>query len=48
MSFWFFHIYIDAAMKEVKMGIGKVEVKFLEGERKWRLPSLHADDCFMW
>ena len=32
-------------MKEVKMGMGRSGVSFLEDEREWRLPCLlYADD----
>ena len=32
-------------MKEVKMGMGRRGVSFLEGGKKWRLPGLlYADD----
>ena len=42
---WLFNIYMDAVMKEVKMGIGRREVRFQEEGREWRLPGLlYADD----
>ena len=34
------YIYMDAVMKEVKMGIGRSEVIFMEDVRECRLPSL--------
>ena len=40
-----FNLYMDAVMKEMKMGMGRMGVRFLEEVRKWRLPSLlYADD----
>ena len=40
---WLFKLYMDTAMKEVKMG-----VSLLEDEREWRLPSLlYADDLVL-
>ena len=39
MSPWILNAYMDAVMKEVKMGMGRREVKFLEGGREWRLPG---------
>ena len=34
--------------KEVKMGMGKRGVSFLEGGREWRLPGLlYADDLVL-
>ena len=30
MSCWLFNVYMDAAMTEVKMGMGRREVRFLE------------------
>ena len=45
MSPWLFNVYVDGVMKEVKMGMGRREVSFLEDEREWRLPGLlYADD----
>ena len=34
MSPWFFNVYIDGVMKEVKIGIGRRGVKFLEDGRE--------------
>ena len=35
-------------MKEVKMGIGRRGVSFMENGREWRLPGfLYADDLFL-
>ena len=35
-------------MKEVKMGIGRMGVRFLEEGREWRLPGLlYADDLIL-
>ena len=45
MSPWLFHVYMDGAMKEVKMGTERRGVRFIEEKRKWRLPALlYADD----
>ena len=49
MSLWLFNVYMDAVMKEVKMGMGRWGVRFLEERRKWRLPSLlYADDMVLY
>ena len=40
MSSWLFSMYIDAVMKQVKVGMGKMGVSFLEEERELRLPGL--------
>ena len=37
---WIFNVYTDAAMKEVKMGIRRIGVRFLEEGKEWRLPVL--------
>ena len=34
MSPWLFNMYMDAAMKEVKMGMGRMGMRFLEEERE--------------
>ena len=45
---WLFNVYMDAVMKEVKMGVGRMEFSFLEEGRKWRLPVLlYADDLVL-
>ena len=44
MSPWLSYEYIDAAMKEMKIGIGRRGVRFMEEEREWRLP---ADDLVL-
>ena len=45
MSPWLFNVYMDAVMKDVKMGMGRRGVKFQEEGRKWRLTGLmYADD----
>ena len=45
MSPWLFSVYMDAVMKEVKMGMGRRAVRFQEEGREWRLPGLwYADD----
>ena len=48
MSPLFFNIYMDAVMKELKMGMGRKGVRFLEEGREWRLPGLfYADDLVL-
>ena len=47
MPSWFFNVYMDAEMKEVKIGIGRKEVRFLEDEREWKLPGLLYADCLV-
>ena len=37
MSPWLFNVYMDAGKKEVKIGMGRMGVRFLEEGRKWRL-----------
>ena len=36
MSSWLFIVYIDGVMKEVKRGVGRRGVSFLEDRREWR------------
>ena len=41
-------IYIDAVIKELKIGIGRREVRFKEEGRQWRLPGfLYNDDLVL-
>ena len=40
MSPWLFNLYIDTVMKEVKMGMGRRGVRFLEEGRECGLPGL--------
>ena len=40
MSPWLFNMYMDAVMKEVKIRMGKMGVRFLEEGREWRLLCL--------
>ena len=48
MSPWLFNIYVDAMMKEVKMGMGRRGVRFQEVRREWRLPGLlYTDDLVL-
>ena len=48
MSSWLFSVYMDAVMKEVKMGMGRSGVRFLEEGRDRRLTSiLHVDDLVL-
>ena len=45
MSTWLFNVYLEAVMKEVKMGMGRRGVRFQEEGREWRLPGLlYAND----
>ena len=45
---WLFSVYMDAMMKELKMGIGRRGVRFQEEGREWRLPGLlYADDLVL-
>ena len=42
---WLFTVYMNGVMKEVKMGMGRRGVRFMEEGREWILPSLlYADD----
>ena len=34
------NVYMDGVMKEVKMGIGRRGMNFLEDGKEWRLPGL--------
>ena len=36
---WLFNVYMDAAKKEVRMGMARMGVRFLEEGREWRLYS---------
>ena len=39
------NVYMDAVMKEVKVGMSRIGVRFLEEGRKWKLPGLlYVDD----
>ena len=40
MSPWLFNVYMDAVLKEVKGGMGKMVVRFQEEGREWRLFGL--------
>ena len=40
ISPWLFNVYMDGVMKEVKMGMGRRGVSFLEDRREWRLPGI--------
>ena len=45
MAHWLFNIYMDGVRKEVKIGMGRRRVRFLEDGRVWRLPGLlYAND----
>ena len=48
MSPWLFNVYMDAVMKEVKMGKGRSGVRFMEEGKEWRLPNLlYSDDMVL-
>ena len=48
MSPWLLNVYMDRVMKEVKMGVGRKGVSFMEDGRKWRFPGLlYADDLVL-
>ena len=48
MSPWVFNVFMDAVMKEVKMGMGRRGVRFHEEGREWKLPGLlYADDLVL-
>ena len=45
MSPWFFNVYMDTVMEEVKTGMVRRGMRFQEEGRGWRLLSLlYADD----
>ena len=45
---WLFSVYKDAVMKEVKVGMGRRGVKFMEEGGEWRLPGpFYADDLVL-
>ena len=48
MSPLLFDVYMDTVVKEVKIGLGRMGVKFLKEEREWILPGLlYADDLVL-
>ena len=48
MSPWLFNVYMDIVTEEVKMGMGRRGVSFLEDWRERRLPGfLYADDLVL-
>ena len=48
MSSWLFNLYMDGVMIEVKVGLGRRGVSFLEDGREWRLTGpLYADDLVL-
>ena len=48
ISPWLFNVYMDPVIREVKMGICRMRVRFLDDEREWRLPGLlYADDLVL-
>ena len=43
-----FNVHMDKVMKEVKMGLGWMGLRFLDEGREWRLPGLlYADDLVL-
>ena len=45
LSPWLLNVYMDVGMKDVKIGMGRMGVSFLEEGREWRLPGLlYAED----
>ena len=40
MSPWLFNVYMNAVLKEAKMGMGRKGVRFLEDGSVWRLSGL--------
>ena len=44
MSSWLFNVYMDTVVKEVRMGMGRRGVRFMEEDREWRLPGLLYTD----
>ena len=45
---WLFNVYMDAVMKELKMGMGRRGVRFQEEGWEWRLSGfLYADDLVL-
>ena len=48
MSLWLSSVYMDGVMKEVKMGVGRRGVSFMEDGGEWRLSVLlYADDLVL-
>ena len=48
MSFQLFNMYVAAVMKEVKVGMGRMVLRFLEEVREWGLPDLlYADELVL-
>ena len=48
MSPWLFNEYVDEVMKEMKKGLGRRVVRFLEERKERRLPDLLcADDLVL-
>ena len=48
MPLWLFNVYMNAVMKELKMGMGRRRVRFQEEGREWILLGLlYADDLVL-
>ena len=41
MSPWLFNVYMNAVLKEAKMGMGRMGVRFMEEGGEGRLPDLY-------
>ena len=45
---WVFNVYMNPVIKEVKMVMRRMGVRFLKEGREWRLPGLlYADDLVL-
>ena len=44
VSPWLFNLYVDKAMKEVKVGMGRMGFGFSKKKRGWGLPELLYED----
>ena len=43
MSLWLFNVYVESMMKEVKIRMGKIGVRFLKESREWRCGGLEEN-----
>ena len=49
MSPWLYNTFTDTVMKEVKVRMGKMGMKFQNKEREWRLTGLlYTDDLVLY
>ena len=45
---WLFNVHADAVMKKIKMGMERIEMRYLEEGKAWNLPTfLHVDDLVL-